>query len=295
MKKIIVGIDLSTQSERALGHAIDLARHRGAEVMMVLVDAVPEMPAVVDPSAVAIAEQYTRVLADRLAADRKEFAALRERWQGHGATLSSLVVDGHADERLTAVANEVGADLIVVGSHGRTGLRRWLAGSVAERVVRQAAQSVLVARGDPPSGGYQRVVIGSDFSPGAEQAFARAIPLLAQTARVELVHGWSGPWSMPETAILAYESMYGTVRGMLQEATQRIVAMLREHGRGEVRVGGRLVEAAGAYALTETAADIHADLIVVGSHGRRGLRRWMIGSVAEVTVRHAPCSVLVSR
>jgi nucleotide-binding universal stress UspA family protein len=295
MKKIIVGIDLSAQSERALGHAIDVARHHDAEVVMVLVDAVPEMPAVVDPSSVALAAQYTRTLAERLAADRKQFAELRARWQGHGATLSSVVVDGHPDDRLTAVATELGADLIVVGSHGRTGIRRWLAGSVAERVVRHATQSVLVARGEAPSGGYQRVVIGTDFSPSAERAFEHAIPMLAPTARVDVVHGWSGPWSMPEAAMLAYESMYGTVKGMLAEATQRITAMAREQGRPAVRVEGKLAEAAGAFALTEAASNIHADLVVVGSHGRRGVRRWIVGSVAEVTVRHAPCSVLVSR
>lgn len=295
MRKIVVGVDLSSSSEHALGHAVDAARHTGAEVVMVMVDVVPDVPPVVDPSSVLIAEAYTRTLAERLAAERTQLAELRERWQGRGAELSQLIVDGHADERLPAVAAELKADLIVVGSHGRTGVKRWLIGSVAERVVRLAQQSVLVARGEAPAGGYQRVVIGTDFSPGAEHALRRAIPLLAPDARLELVHGWAGPWSMPETAVLVHASMRTNLLNALTDTAERMASILREGGRGDVRINARLVNSSPAPALADVASEMHADLVVVGSHGRRGLRRLILGSVAEVTVRHAPCSVLVSR
>lgn len=295
MRKIVVGIDLSSCSEQALGHAVDVARHTGAEVVMVLVDVVPEMPAVVDPSSVVLAEQYTRTLAERLAADRKQLTELRERWVGRGAEISQLVVDGHADERLAAVAAELKAELVVVGSHGRTGVKRWFIGSVAEHVVRLAQQSVLVARGEAPVGGYQRVVIGTDLSPGSERAVRHALPLLAPGARIELVHAWSGPWSMPEAAVLVYDGIRSNLLNALTDTAERMVAIVRESGLREVQLNARLAEASPAPSLADVASEIHADLVVVGSHGRRGVRRFLLGSVAEVTARHAPCSVLVSR
>jgi nucleotide-binding universal stress UspA family protein len=279
--KIIVGVDLSPASEHALAHAIDVARQTGAEVVMVLVDVVPEMPTLIDPASAMVAQHYVETLRHRLAADRQALAELRTRWQGHGPELSSLIVDGHPDERLTAVADEVHAALIVVGSHGRTGVRRWLIGSVAEHVVRLATQSVLVARGDAPAGGYQRVVIGTDFSAGAAQAVSAAIPLIAPNARVELVHAWGGPWLFPEAPAAAFESVQTALESALTDAAQQLAA--------------RLADQSPATGLTDVAAQHRADLIVVGSHGRRGVRRFLLGSVAEVTVRHAPCSVLVSR
>ena len=146
MKKIVVGIDLSDTSELALGHAVEAARRIGAEVVMVMVDVVPEMPAVIDPGTLPIARNYHQELAARLAADHRALAALRERWNGRGAELSMLMVDGYADERLTAVAAEVNAELIVVGSHGRTGARRFLLGSVPNKISHHAPCSVYIAR-----------------------------------------------------------------------------------------------------------------------------------------------------
>jgi nucleotide-binding universal stress UspA family protein len=174
-------------------------------------------------------------------------------------------------------------------------VKRWLLGSVAERVVRLAPCSVLVTRGEAPAGGYQRVVIGTDFSASATRAVEHALPLLAPEAEVKLIHSWPGPWAIPEAAIVAYDSMRSAVLDQISDASRRLTATLRERGREDVRVEGRSGEAPPAVALTEAATELHADLVVVGSHGRRGVRRFLLGSVAEVTVRHAPCSVLVSR
>src|SRR5689334_2604184 len=108
MRKILVGTDLSTEAEVAVAHAVDRARRDGAEVVLVMVDAVPELPAGVTPGsrAAARAEVYKQLLDNRLTADRRELADLRQRWLGHGAEISELVVDGFPDDRLPAVAAE---------------------------------------------------------------------------------------------------------------------------------------------------------------------------------------------
>lgn len=297
MSKIIVGVDLSTESERAVGHAVAAARRIGSELVVVLVDVVPDTP-IGPPEAMRIVtDRYTEILAERFEGHRRELAALRERWQGHGVELSQLLVDGFADERLAAVATEVGAELIVVGSHGRSGFKRFLIGSVAEHVTRRADQSVLVARGEAPDGGYRRVVIGTDFSDGAERALARAVPLIARGGRIELVHCWQQPWLYvfgEAVAVAPDDELRRAQAQALAAASVRLRATaLRE--RPDLEVVDRLISAAPAQGLVDTAAIRDADLVVVGSHGRRGVRRFVLGSVAEVTIRHAPCSVLVTR
>lgn len=298
MSKIIVGVDLSAESERAVAHAVAVARHVGWELLLVLVDAVPEPPEGAPESMRIIAERYTATLTARLDAHRRQLAALRERWLGHGIALSQLIVDGFADERLPAVATEVGAELIVVGSHGRSGLKRFLLGSVAEHVTRRAEQSVLVARGDAPDGGYRRVVIGTDFSAAAELALGRALPMIARGGHLHLVHCWTQPWVLifgePIGVLPADDELQAAIDRQLVEAAHRVRARLRQD-RPDIELTSALVPALPAQGLVEAAAAHQADLVVVGSHGRRGVRRFVLGSVAEVTLRHAPCSVLVAR
>lgn len=298
MRKILVGTDLSTEAEVAVAHAVDRARRDGAEVVLVMVDAVPELPAGVTPGsrAAARAEVYKQLLDNRLTADRRELADLRQRWLGQGAEISELVVDGFPDDRLPAVAAETGTDLIVVGSHGRTGLKRIVIGSVAERTARLAPCSVLIARGDAPTGGYRRIVVGTDFSDGAKAALRQAEAAAATGATLEVVHCCHvtlGVDPIDPMAIASTTRMYGELLDDLRAEGERWIASSRS--RSDLTIAFSVVERPATAGLTETAAERSADLIVVGSHGRRGIRRFMLGSVAEATARHARCSTLIAR
>lgn len=298
MRKILVGTDLSAQAEQAVAHAMDLGRRHGVEVVLALATAVPDSPAGVDPSTAEAADLYLRSLNKRLADDREQLATLRQHLVGQGVTVSTTVVDGYADEVLPRVAEEVGADLIVVGTHGRTGLRRAFLGSVAERTTRLAGCDVLVVRGDrAPSGGYRHVVVGVDFSEHADRAIERALTQLAAPgARVDLVYCWQIPPlsispDMPFSAV-HYEQL---AQGAQAQLGERYAAAAARGVAAGLDVRLHAVQRPASQGLEDWARDHGADLIVTGSHGRRGLRRWVLGSVAEVTIRHAPCSVLVVR
>jgi nucleotide-binding universal stress UspA family protein len=293
MTKILVGVDLSPCSELAVATAVDRARHDDAEVVLALVEPPPDdVSAGVSPNATVAIDAYLAAARRQLAADRAQLAALRERWAGAGARISQLVLDGRPDERLPEVAAEIGASLIVVGSHGRTGIKRVLLGSVAERVLRLAGVSVLVARGDAPSGGYRRVVIGTDFSELAVKAGRQALGYLAADARVELVHCWQTPVIGASMDVPVMMPWHDLTEDLERDGTAQAAALATHLG---VPVAFRLVAQAPGWGLVETAERRGADLIVVGSHGRRGLRRFLLGSVAERTARHAPCATLVAR
>jgi len=295
LRKIVVGVDFSPGGDVAARRAVEIAAQHGAELVLVHAATVPEHPAV-PASMQPTADALVGILNQRLGADRAELDTLRERLESSGVTVSQLLVDRYPDDALVEAAAELGADLIVTGSRHRTGVRRWLLGSVAEHVVRAAACSVLVARPGDPDRGFERVVVGTDFSPAAVGALARAVELARPGATIDLVHCLQipilGVGLDSERAIEGYEALRVE---LLADAQTRADAAIAVHAAAGVTLRTHVVEASPREAVCDLAEEVHADLVVVGGHGHRGLRRVLLGSVAEATVRHAPCSVLVAR
>ncbi|HTM23281.1 MAG TPA: universal stress protein, partial [Kofleriaceae bacterium] len=190
MKKIVVGIDFSSGSEAAIRAAMRLARHTGAEVCLVHCGVVPEHPVGIPHGLETTADAYNKILAEHLASDRARLEELHQRLSGQGVVVSQLVTDGFADTTLVKVADELGAELMVLGTHGRTGVKRFLLGSIAERAVRLAGCNVMVARPADGTGPYQRILVPTDFSPSARRALVTALSLAAPGATIDLLHCW---------------------------------------------------------------------------------------------------------
>jgi nucleotide-binding universal stress UspA family protein len=289
--RIAVGVDFSPGSVLATEHALAVARRIGADLALIHVGLIPiEPPASLPESMRSTAERWLGLIGERLADDRQRLAELRERLSGQGVEISHVVVDGYADTAIAATAHELGAALIVVGSHGHTGVRRFLLGSVAEKTVRLAERSVLVARGEPPRGGYRRVVVGTDFSAHARRAVEQAIAIAAPDAEIRIVHAWQMPPLAVELPLTAVTDLRAAAEAAAAQYRGEILRLERPADQ-QLRV--EVLDGPPATVLDELSDA--ADLVVVGSHGRRGVRRWLLGSVAEVTVRHARCSVLVAR
>jgi len=282
MNQLVVGVDFSPGSEVAVVEAVDIARRLGGRIVLVHAAAAPE-----HPGAVA----GTR---DALAADHRALDALRDRVAAQGCPVSGRLIEGFPDEVVPAAAREVGADLVVVGSHGRTGFKRFLLGSVAERVVRFSSCDVLVARpGTGAEDGYRRVLVATDFSEGADRALATACVLAAADVPIDVVHCWQ----LPPSAMF-YGATIDAIEALRRTIEGRIDALVAEMRAIRPEIAGRLrfhaVEESPAQGIQHWLDEHPHDLVVTGSHGRRGFRRMALGSVAEATVRHAPCSVLVA-
>lgn len=284
LSKIVVGVDFSPESDRAVDHAMALAHQTGAALVLVHVAWVPPR------TTVRTEGSWLAHLTDHMALDRAKLGVLHERLSGQGVDVSQVVVDGDADEAVADAATALAADLIVVGTHGRSGIRRVLLGSVAEKTVRLARMSVLVARGPANPGGYRRVVVGTDYSPLAWQALARAFELTAPGGEVRVVNAWRAPYVELDLDGHIVENLRRAAALEASAARDQLLAMPRPPG---VTVGLDVVDGAPFTALADLSES--ADLLVVGSHGRRGVRRFVLGSVAEATVRHASCTVLVAR
>jgi nucleotide-binding universal stress UspA family protein len=298
IKKIAVGIDFSPESEIATRQAMEIARHVGAEVTLVHVGAIldpsVDMGETVHPS-IKEWEGYVR---QELAEDRRRLEEWRERLTGQGVEISHVIRDGFADTALAETADDTGADLLVVGTHGRSGLKRFFLGSISERVVRLSHTNVMVARAlDDGHGGYRRILVPTDFSAPAARALELAFDLAAPDAKIEVVHFWQVPVTAatPYAPFKAAEDALATVREALAESAQQNGERLLDRYRSSsVELTYHAVEASPAHGIQERLAQGSYELVAVGSHGRRGIRRLLLGSVAELTVRHAPCSVLVA-
>jgi nucleotide-binding universal stress UspA family protein len=298
-RKIAVGIDFSPESTLAARQAVAIARHIGAEVILVHAQPFVELPQVgPDPEAQvrAAVDSYRSMLARELAESRTQLGELWASLAGQGAEVSQVLVEGATDEALCSAARELGADLFVVGTHGRTGLRWFFLGSVAQRVVRGSTVDVLVVRREPAGGGgFEHALVATDFSPPSLRALDRALELVAPKSRIDVVHCVPfrpiGLWA--EGAIAWDHQLEAALEQNLRAQGESLLATRRRPGGPSIEF--HLLREPPVPGLVHWLETHPCDLAVLGSHGRKGFRRALLGSVAEAVVRRAPCSVLVAR
>ena len=214
--------------------------------------------------------------------------ALRKKLAELGRPETEVFVDeGSAYAEIVKRSEAWKADLVVVGSHGHSGLARWL-GGVAERVVRHASCDVLVARAGTTRG---RVLAATDLSDLSRPALLAGVAESSRRgATLEVVHA---------VGFLDLEMLYLTEMGALSQ-TSMPVDPARDQLETFARATGvtascKVLDGSAAAAVVHEAEATGAELIVIGSHGKTGLKRFLIGNIAEKIVRNAGCSVLVAR
>lgn len=190
-------------------------------------------------------------------------------------------------------ADEHGADLVVMGSHGRRGFRRLLLGSVTAEVVRLAPIPVLVVRHEPDREAPRDVdciLVPVDFSIGTKEALRVASELAATfEVPIELVHAVEPiPYVQMAYPVAVDNEQFRT------HAEARLGSLAAElSAPGEVRT--TTVIGMADEVVIEAARRTPSPLIVMSSHGHAGLARMLLGSTTERLLRKAPCPILVVR
>ena len=195
---------------------------------------------------------------------------------------------GDPAETILYQAGERKADLIIMASHGRGGLERWLLGSVATKVLRGSQTPVLVVRADAmrEAPEVKKILVPLDGSETSELALDKAVEVAKQQkAALILYTGLSLPRTGFPSAVQQYLE-----NGM--KGGQEYLDNLAGKCSG-VPVEAVVRDTTPGHGITEAAIDLGADLIVMGSHGRNGVRRWMLGSVTENVVQTSEVPVLV--
>lgn len=279
LRSIVAAVDLSPGSDEVLRTAAELARAAGAELHVVHALDVAVAPSLEDPADPGYIRWHNE------AAGRLALQLERVLPPGHEPRTRELVLD-LAHRAVLARIRAVDADLVVVGPHrGRPGAAPLL-GSTADRVIRTSPVPCLVVQGRlklPLS----RVVVPLDLedpSPGALEAGFRWLAGLGTDAELAVVHvvpPVAAPGAFPRDRIAVAPPLHAAV-----EASRA--------GHPQARVREELVWGeAPADAITGYAGRERAELVVIATHGRGGVRRALLGSVASRVAAAAPCPVLM--
>jgi nucleotide-binding universal stress UspA family protein len=300
IRKILVPVDFSDSSTPVLERAAALARGLGAEVDVLHGWDTPEsLPPDVQTSETTFGVQSLAGLIEQSSAEHLREFVENAKQRGIAVT-HSFSKSGPPAHVIVEAARTGHYDLIVMGTHGRSGLTRVMLGSVAEKVVRHAICPVLTVRGTEAAGAAvpARILVGLDFSAFSEIALARAAELAsALGATLDPVHVWDRPALSPSELMVQRENDVRTSVGeLIREGAERemrgFMDAFNRDGRAVDVPSPRLLLGEPASALLGELEKGAHDLVVVGTRGRTSLKHLLLGSVAEKLLRLSPVPVL---
>jgi nucleotide-binding universal stress UspA family protein len=192
------------------------------------------------------------------------------------------------------LAENVDAELIVMGIHGKAKLRDLFVGTTIERVLRKGARPVLMVK-DKPSADYSRLLVGTDFSAGSSHALQVSLKLMPNGV-LHLVYSYN----IPDTYIGDKISQYAgdvilkNARGKLEKFVQEHSKILQRFTDQQQNFKYRVVQGETFCSLTHEAAKLNADLIAIGVHSRDSFLPYRIGGTARDILINPPCDLLVA-
>lgn len=284
---IVVPTDGSAHAVRAAEHALKLAAAFDATVHLIYVVDVQAAAGLFDAGGVD--EEFV----GRLEAAGGELLAETEELAEASESVQTAVVKGRPAEEIIDYADDHGAELLAMGTHGRRGLNRFLAGSVTEKVLRLADVPVMTTRAVKESRlseGYDRILVPTDGSNCAAEAIDHAIALArAFDATIYTLNVVDLGVLTAEPDITPATETMDQLESLGENATNSVAERARDAGLEvvtDVRQGfpGRT--------LLEHADENDIDLIAMGTHGRSGFERFFLGSTTETVVRRAEMPVL---
>jgi nucleotide-binding universal stress UspA family protein len=299
-QKVLLPLDGSQLAEVALAYVKGIASRLGLEVLLLHVAGKGESESL--PLHRAYIEHASEILS-------REMAEIQDKPRGRSATVKGEVVVGYAADEILRYAEEKEVDLIMMATHGRSGIGRWVMGSVADKILRSAALPVLLVRaGMPKDVTYEAwssptLLVALDGSEVAElvlpHAEALASPRDGGAAEVVLIEVCEPlvlpPVTTPETSVnwgAAAEEFMVKSKKSAEAYLSRVQRGLTDIG---LKVSLAVVEGDPATEIIDYASKRKVNLIVMATHGRSGLGRWAYGSVAQKVLHGASSPILLVR
>ena len=277
--QILAATDFSTRSNRALRQAGLLAQ--AADVQMTLVHVVDDD----QPEALVAMEQRE---AERVLHEQMESMP-----ELKGVQTRPMVVTGDPFDGILRTAAGVNANLIVMGSHRKQLLLDIIVGTTIERVIRKGTFPVLMVNNEAQHR-YERVVAPVDMSESSADALRTALSTgLISTGRATLLHAFL-PIAKGKMFVAGSEqaAIDEHVRNEAQRAKDELAAFLTANGLERERWSLRVEEGEPTEIISRAVSELRPDLLVMGTHGRSGLVKVLIGSVTERALRSLNVDIL---
>lgn len=270
MKKILVPTDFSDQAFNALKAAAGIARKSNAEIVLLhIIDLPQETMDMIQPGydlpEIMFFKQHAETRLTQIALSPEL----------SGLTVSQILKLGRTFNEVTIVAKDNNIDLIVMGSHGASGFKELFIGSNTEKVIRTSEVPVLAIKGDQSDVKFDKVVVANDFTEDIKESFEQIIQFLKSNGGKPHFLMVNTPNNFKPTHV-AEE----IVRGFLSQFE------LEEY---EFSIYNDLDIEKGILNFAER---VNADLIAMGTHGRKGFARFLNGSISEDLMNHSPRSII---
>jgi len=289
IKTILCAVDLSEFSRPVLAHAAALSRWYRAEVKVLHVFA-----AVMPPATLGAYPGWMLEVPEARGSIASELQSLLEPFTRDGVPIDLHTAEGSAAIEIVRYASELQADLLVMGTHGRAGVDRFVLGSVTEKVLRKAPCPVLTL---PPAAAatnaaveYDNIVCPTDFSPSSETGVQWALSLGRMTdAMVTVLHVVETPTDDEGKPRIQQPAASDDAE------TRALRSLVTEYSHATDRVTERVAHGKPYREILRTASECKADLIVMGVRGRGPVDLTLFGSTTNQVVRRATCPVMTVR
>jgi len=288
--KVLFPTDFSDTSSAALGHALMLAERFHAHLIMLHAAGSNEnLPSMNFPEVDPATDEIEAVLEEQLA----QIIGAQPSQPLHIERV--IHQNNNPVQEICAFADANDIDLIIMGTHGRTGLSHWISGSVAEEVVRGANCPVMTVRACEQCAAvtpYFDILVPVDFSPYSQKALRYAVTL-AQLfeAKLHLLHVLDQP---------IHPAHYGLGEDLLlrlnpevsRRSHQEMERLVSPAGSSKVKWQTHVCDGRAYSEIVRFVAAQECDLVVMGTHGLSGLEHFLLGGTTEKVMRHASCPVL---
>jgi nucleotide-binding universal stress UspA family protein len=273
-ERILVPLDGSQLAERALPYAEELSGRLGSEVTLIYVS-----ESIDDPHQ-HMHQFYMQKMAESTKQDAEAYA--RKSGKELAIQVRSVNLAGNPAEEIVKYADSENIGLIVMSTHGQSGIRQWTIGSIANKVVRATKKPVALVRAEGPRPGVPRkdmlrkALLPLDGSRESEAAMPYAAELASR---------------LGISVVLVQVLAIGD-KALAEDYLEKIGAQLKQEG---VTVESRVIFGEAATEIINLADEIHADVVAMSTHGRSGIGRWVLGSVAERVLYEGNTPLLLVR
>ena len=289
---VLCPVDFSEISQHALDHAAAVARWYEARLTLLYVFA--NLPTMDLPPLVL--EDADR---ERLLSDLRRMAAAVPR---DVPVEFSIQEAGFVHEEILAQLRATHADLLVLGTHGRSGFQRLFLGSVTEKVIRKTTCPTLVvpARApDVPAGSpiqFRRILCAVDFSESSLDALAHAINMAEEAnAQLTVLHVVEFPLMLNVEPTMPAVDLSRLREAAASDGRRKLEELIPEEARTYCTLDTAVVEGRAYREILRQATERQSDLIVMGAHGRGALDLLVFGSTTHHVIRASACPVLIVR